>query len=604
MYWYLTAVTILLLFSAAPSVIFALFAWKRRPVPGSVAFSVFMLAITLWTLTYVLQFVSEDMAAKLTWMKWQYLGVAIVPVAWLSFTAQYTNKQKWLSSRHWLLVMLFPIVTLALVFTNAGHLLVWIEAQVSTNPWLPVLLTRPGAWYWFTILFVYGAFLTGSLWLLMSTRYEIASLSPHQTLLVLTGLALPWFGGVLHLTSMSFIDLTPLMFALCGMIVGKYALGFQLVKRSPLTRQPALNSLADGVLVVDTGLVIVDANPAMAQIAAQMEKRPFPALVGSQLSDVFPEIARVYNTLKQNPVDIKLNQLDQNHSYEIQRTPILDWRKIVSTDMLIFRDISKRKQQEELHNEITHAMVHDLRSPLSNSLFALQMLQKENLPTDSHQLLNLTYENTEKVLHLVNNILDVNRLESDAISVHPTAVSLPKLIDCVLKSQSPRAMAKNVTLIRQLPADLPPAWVDESLLERILQNLIDNSLKFSPIGSTIRVTAVLVNKHDPTHRQLHISVTDEGPGLPSNLADTIFEKFVTGPGRESGNGLGLAFCQMALTAHNQKIWVTSPAGNGVTFTFSLALPPQIPDDIYVENKWPDSTAAEANMLLSHMSPNW
>ncbi|MCZ7667909.1 MAG: hypothetical protein M5U34_12285 [Chloroflexi bacterium] len=98
MYGYVTAVSVSLLVAAAAATIFALFAWKRRPVPGSVAFSVFMLTVILWSLTYLLQISSPDLATKEMWLTWQYLGVGLLPVAWLVFALRYTNKQTWLTT--------------------------------------------------------------------------------------------------------------------------------------------------------------------------------------------------------------------------------------------------------------------------------------------------------------------------------------------------------------------------------------------------------------------------------------------------------------------------------------------------------------------------
>jgi signal transduction histidine kinase len=254
-------------------------------------------------------------------------------------------------------------------------------------------------------------------------------------------------------------------------------------------------------------------------------------------------------------------------------------------------------------------MVHDLRSPMSNSLFALEMLRSGTFhPEDAEgkRLISLTYENTEKVLKLVNEILDVGRLEDGNIPVQLTAVPLIKLVDYVLASQSPRAGSKNITLVREIPPDLPVAWADENLLERVVQNLVDNSIKYSPMGGVVKVTAVVVNPHDKQHRQIHVTVSDDGPGLPPELAETIFDKFVTGPNKESGNGLGLAFCQMALTAHNQKIWVENETEQGSAFTFSLALPPQMPEDIFIEDEWPEilSNPANPNLLMSQALSNW
>ena len=97
-----------------------------------------------------------------------------------------------------------------------------------------------------------------------------------------------------------------------------------------------------------------------------------------------------------------------------------------------------------------------------------------------------------------------------------------------------------------------------------------------------------------------------GPGLPPALTDIVFDKFVTGQDNNSGNGLGLAFCQMALAAQNQKIWIEKTTGQGAAFTFSLAIPPQLPEDIPEEDNWLDipDNSTSSNILFSQALPNW
>ena len=99
-----------------------------------------------------------------------------------------------------------------------------------------------------------------------------------------------------------------------------------------------------------------------------------------------------------------------------------------------------------------------------------------------------------------------------------------------------------------------PVWADAELIERVLKNLVDNSIKFTPSGGVIRVTAVATTNDQTNEPGLLVSVTDNGPGIPSAAQPQIFEQFVTGNHVESGSGLGLAFCKMALAAHDQTIW--------------------------------------------------
>jgi signal transduction histidine kinase len=221
-------------------------------------------------------------------------------------------------------------------------------------------------------------------------------------------------------------------------------------------------------------------------------------------------------------------------------------------------------------------MVHDLRDPISNSLFALEMLKTtlaENLVSETQQLLDLTFASTAKTLQLVDKILEIGRLESGELPLVLTSFQLNEMVDRVLAAQIPRAINKHLNLINDLPDSLPPVWADAELIERVLKNLVDNSIKFTPTGGVIRVTAVATPCNQTNEPAILVSVTDNGPGVPAAAQPQIFEQFVTGNHVESGSGLGLAFCKMALAAHDQAIWLDSEQSPGTTFTFSLSVAP-------------------------------
>lgn len=581
MYWYLTTFSLLLLFAAATSTLIAFYAWKRRPVSGSVSFAIAMLAITHWSLAFLLQIISLDTSTKLAWTQFQYIGIVILPVAWLAFTLQYTGRGGKLNSRNLLLLAVVPLFTFVLVLTNNVSGLFWQDVQLDVVGGLPVMIFAPTLWYWLSYAFLYGCYLVGSLLIMTSRRYEIASLSPRQAFVLIMGLSLPWFGLALHVSGLNIVNLMPLAFAISGIVVARYALRFQFLKRTHLAQNSVINSLSDGVLVLDQGQKIVDANSAAAAIL----ERPLPNLLNCPLTAVWPDLAAQINDIAARPRDITRSGRDRINTYETHLTHLVDWRKLPSASLLILHDVTQRRQTETLREDMTHSMVHDLRSPISNSLFALHML-KGNLEQDAASpenlhLLDMTFANTEKVLQLVNNILDVGRLESGQIPLNRTAVPLDALVRQVIKGQMAHAAEKQILIQYDVPSDLPPAWADAGLLERVLQNLIDNSLKFSAFGGAIRLTAVTA-PDDENRTRLEVSISDDGPGLPPELAHTAFNKFVTGSSKESGNGLGLAFCQMALAAHGERIWATNNQGHGVTFTFSLAIAPSICRDIKSE----------------------
>jgi signal transduction histidine kinase len=227
-----------------------------------------------------------------------------------------------------------------------------------------------------------------------------------------------------------------------------------------------------------------------------------------------------------------------------------------------------------MRDAVVHTMVHDLRDPISNSLFALQMLQRDIIDFDlpeGDQLLELTFAQTKKTLNLVDMILEISRLKNGIEMVlNPTAISITSLVEKAIQYQMPRILSKDLRLTYHIPETLPSAWGDVSLIERVLQNLLDNSIKFSPPGGTIRIEARLVATSSPGDlTRLQVSVSDQGPGISHDLQKRIFEQFVAGPVKGSGTGLGLAFCKMAMMAHGEEIWVESKPGAGARFVFSL-----------------------------------
>jgi NtrC-family two-component system sensor histidine kinase KinB len=172
------------------------------------------------------------------------------------------------------------------------------------------------------------------------------------------------------------------------------------------------------------------------------------------------------------------------------------------------------------------------------------------------------------MLDLVNGILDVSQLESGQISLDWARIPLDRLVGETLRIELPPIKAKNLTVESDVPPTLPAAWADADLAGRVLQNLISNAVKFTPAGGVIRVTA-RVEKND----KLLISIGDTGSGIPPDIQNRLFQKFVRGRQVGRGSGLGLAFCKLALEAHGERIWVDSTSERGTTITFSLAIAP-------------------------------
>ena len=239
--------------------------------------------------------------------------------------------------------------------------------------------------------------------------------------------------------------------------------------------------------------------------------------------------------------------------------------------LLVLHDVTEERLVGRMRDDLTRTLVHDLRNPLTSISVSLDLLNKvfgDTASSTQRQMMGIARQNTDKMLELVNAILDIGRMESGRMPLQRSAVSLAELVANVVESQLPLVAEKGLRLENEVPPDLPPAYADAALIERVLRNLIGNAIKFTSTGDIVRVTAHAAKSGEPS---LLVSVSDTGPGIPADIRELLFQKFVTGRQEERGSGLGLAFCKMAVEAHGERIWVESPPGGGTAFAFTLPL---------------------------------
>jgi PAS domain S-box-containing protein len=569
--WLLTSTLLLSLTAAALSTGLAYYAWSRRPATGSTLFTLIMLAMAQWALAYALEVGSSTLTTRIIWAKFQFLGAVILPVAWLIFVLEFTGNETWITRRNVLLLSLLPGLTLLLAVSNESHGLIWQQTSLGFSASSrPILAVSFGLWFWIHMLFTYGCLLMATFILFAKWRQEGVSLYRWQTLSLLIGLLLPWVGNTPRMMGISDPDLPAFIHLFSGAALAYYALRFRLFDIAPVAHRAIVNSMQDGALVLDTQNRIADANPA----AQHLINRPLAELIGKPIMLIWPNLVAITTTEPEEPIEMELGRPEAPIYYEVTISPLYDWRDEFRGHLLILHDITRQKELDQMREAVVHTMIHDLRDPLSNSLFALEMLRGDmidiNLP-EGDQLLELTFAQTKKTLNLVDMILEISRLKNGIEMVlNQTAIPMAEFIEKAIRAQTPRIIDKDLRLTCHVSDSLPPAWGDASLIERVLQNLLDNSIKFSPRGGVIRIVARLVGSLGPRESaRLQVSVSDQGPGISNELQKRIFEQFVAGPVKGSGTGLGLAFCKMAMMAHGEHIWVESQPGAGSRFVFSL-----------------------------------
>lgn len=240
--------------------------------------------------------------------------------------------------------------------------------------------------------------------------------------------------------------------------------------------------------------------------------------------------------------------------------------------LLVLRDVTEEHILEQMREDLTHTMVHDLRNPLTNIHSALQFITQyanESLTPEQMEVLEISINSTERMAKLVNAILDIDRLESGRMPLDRAVFSLELSVLETWEMQRPQAEEKTIELHYDIPEDAALVCADTDLIERVLQNLLSNAVKFTPAGGTITVRA---ERRVDAPGKAFVTVQDSGAGVPEEIRERIFQKFVTGSQEGRGSGLGLTFCRMVMEAHGERIWFEPhEPGMGAAFTFTLPL---------------------------------
>ncbi len=223
----------------------------------------------------------------------------------------------------------------------------------------------------------------------------------------------------------------------------------------------------------------------------------------------------------------------------------------------------------EMREDLAHMMVHDMRTPLSAILgySELLLLQQSLMPEYADSIAKI-HSQAQRLNSFINDMLMVAKMEAEQLILNRTEVDPSQLIRKVKESHEVTAASKRITLKLDLPEETRQISLDNNLFERLLDNLISNSLKYSP--PDIEVTLRLAYPAGGTP-QLRLQVLDQGDGIPEEDRDRIFDKFKVAALKEKGSqvGLGLAFCKMVVDAHQGRIFVTANQPAGSIFTVEI-----------------------------------
>ena len=246
-----------------------------------------------------------------------------------------------------------------------------------------------------------------------------------------------------------------------------------------------------------------------------------------------------------------------------------------------------------LARTLVAAVSHDLRTPLASIKASSSTLADPGLdisPEAGRRLATLIDVQADRLDELVQNLLDMSRIQAGVLQPRRTVTSLADLVSCVVSDVAPRP---GYTVGVELPDDLPPVDVDRTLISRVLTNLLENAIRHGPKHSTITIGGVLANPQAVT-----VYVADRGLGVSPERRDEVFELFARRPG-DAGAGLGLTIAKTFVEAHGQTIWVEDAPGGGARFCFTLPVARSICDEPEAACAGPaEARSPKATVLVS------
>ncbi|MEN9936669.1 MAG: hypothetical protein RLZZ387_3248 [Chloroflexota bacterium] len=362
------------------------------------------------------------------------------------------------------------------------------------------------------------------------------------------------------------------------------------------------NSTADGILMADPHGLVRMVNPMAARICARSEGealgQPLKELLAELHARAHEVVQRPWAAADDEEVEpaVQVSELAlggaRRRFVRILRLPVRDERGAVYGELAVLRDITQEKELEQLREDYTNMLVHDLRAPLTSIMNGVMMVQRGlsgPVSDQQRELLKIAYQGSQTMLELINNLLDISKMEQGQMSLDVKPLSPYAVVDAAVDLLRASATSSRVEIEQQLEVNLPLIEADEDKIVRVLQNLLDNAIKFSRPGQTVTVGAHYLGEGKalsarfPLRRApdagswLVLWVQDRGIGIPPTYFERIFEKFGQVRGRKMrGTGLGLTFCKLAVEAHRGRVWVESEEGRGSVFALALPLERQEP----------------------------
>lgn len=551
---------------------------KTNEVKWLIALELFIL---VWSVAYVFELGTIDLSKKILFAKLSYVGIAFVPGCYLFFTCFYTRKNKQFTNLRVFLAFLIPVITLLLVFTNEFHHLIWKEITPVEGK-TDIILYQHGSFFWVfwihTQLFVFMGI--RNLALYFKNKRSIYRL--HRFLLI-GATIMPLAGNFFYLFGINpfpGFDLTTLSFSATCLIITIGIFNFRIFNIVPFARNKYIDTMEDGVIVVNSDGDIEDNNDSVCSIFG-LKKSEF---LYRKFSDVFQNYSSLSDIVREEQqATLTVTSLHTGRIYETQISPIKNKNGKIAGHILVFKDItqaknienellaSNKKLLEEIEkrerliddlDSFAHTVAHDLRNSIGAIINSSEIL-KENIYEENKELLfeiaELINESASKTMHVMSEILILGTVSHQQIE--KKTVHISEVFDAAVKQLQPLIEKQNSKIIQ--PEKWPVVLGNSVWLEEVWMNYLSNSLKYGGTPPVIKV-----GFEPMENNMIRFWIRDNGKGITEEDKEKLYRKTSRlDPHSVEGYGFGLSIIKRIINKLGGEVGVN--IDNGTEFFFTL-----------------------------------
>ncbi|MBN2557638.1 MAG: HAMP domain-containing protein [Clostridia bacterium] len=335
-----------------------------------------------------------------------------------------------------------------------------------------------------------------------------------------------------------------------------------------------VNSIGDGIIVTDIDYKIALLNRKAESIfnvreAESVGRHLLEIINNKELFGMFRSIrekSEGWANIKPGEIEIKVEEGTEYYTVNVRPIKMKGTEDIGAVALI--QNVTELKEVDALKSDFISTVSHEFRTPLTSIAMGVGLLQ-EGIPgtlTDKQkELVSVIKEDSDRLNKLVEELLDLSKLESGKMQMDLQSHNINEIADYVLKTLKLQAEEINAKITKNIPKDISKARIDVNKITWVVTNLVGNALRYVPKDGTGKIDI----SAKEAYNKIIISVSDNGAGIKDSIKKKIFDKFVQGADGSGSAGLGLAICKEIVRAHGGDIWVESSPGNGSTFIFTV-----------------------------------